>query len=310
VSGAPAILPDPRERWLARRRELITASDAAAILGADPRRGPLAVYAEKIGALPTPEDEDWLAFGRDVEGAIAKGYARKTGRRVRDLDGFQIVLHPDVPWLGATLDRLTEGSAQVPAPAAGTAPLELKAVGGKAVGDWKDREPVWYVIQLQIQIAVTGAAWGSLGPMFHGLTIEARDHLRSDRFIDAAIPRLEEFRLRVQRREPPEETDGLPATSRALAALFPGNGETVALDPEVLDVVSEWERAKMHAAASEAIAREMEASLRRRLGGASFGALVDGSFLRLGTTRRNGYTVAPTTYTTLRRWRPRLRRRA
>ena len=57
-------------------------------------------------------------------------------------------------------------------------------------------------------------------------------------------------------------------------------------------------------------AKGLENVLRRNLAGASFGALVDGSFLRLGTTRRNGYTVDPCTYTTLRRWWPRLRRRA
>ena len=38
-----AIIHDKREQWLAARRECLTASDVAAVLGEDPRRGPLAV---------------------------------------------------------------------------------------------------------------------------------------------------------------------------------------------------------------------------------------------------------------------------
>lgn len=303
-------MSDARADWLARRRELVTASDAAAILGADPRRGPLAIYAEKVGAIVSDEDHDWLAFGRDVEGAIAKGYTRKTGRPARDLGGFEIQIHRELPWLGATLDRETEGSEQLPAPAAGPAPLEIKAVGGRAVADWKDQEPVWYVVQVQIQMAVTGAAWGSLAPMFHGLTIEARDQLRNDRFLAAALPRLEEFHLRVLRRDPPEETDALPATSAALRALFPGDGTTAELDQAALDDVATWERAKHEAVKHEREADELENALRRRLAGATFGRMPDGTYLHLATTKRKGFTVAPTTYTTLRRFRPRLRRQA
>jgi putative phage-type endonuclease len=308
----PTVVGDARERWLAERREpgLITASDVAAILEIDPRRGPLAVYAEKIGATQPLEDEDWLAFGRDVEGAIAKGYTRKTGRPARDL-GLVIQRHPDIPWLGATWDRETEGSELMPAPAAGPGPLEIKAVGGRAVAEWKDTEPTWYVVQLNIQMFVRGSAWGSLAPMFNGQTIEARDHLRNDRFLALAVPRLEEFRQRVLRREPPEETDGLAATSRAVRALFPGDGRTVPLDgPDVLDLVARWESAKHQRAASDAAAEEIENELRRRLDGATFGALLDGTYLRIKRSHRRGFTVAPTTYTVLDRFRPRIRRRA
>jgi putative phage-type endonuclease len=309
VVGA-TVLGDATARWHAERAGMITASDCAAILRADPRRGPLFVYAQKVGAVPPPEDEDWLAFGRDVEGAIAKGYTRKTGRPARDL-GLVIQRHPDVPWLGATLDRETEGSAQLPAPAAGPAPLELKAVGGHAAREWDETEPTHYVIQLQIQMFVRGCAWGSLAPMFHGQTIEARDHLRDDRFLSFAIPALEEFLWRVRRGQPPEETDGLFTTSRALRALFPGNGETVALnDDDVLDLVAQWNRAKDQKNASEREADEIENELRRRMGGATFAWLRDGSRLDILQRKRRGYTVEPTTYTVLDHGWPRMRRRA
>ena len=52
---APAIVRSPRDAWLAERRKGIGASDVAAILGEDPRRSALSVYAEKIDDIETPE---------------------------------------------------------------------------------------------------------------------------------------------------------------------------------------------------------------------------------------------------------------
>lgn len=305
-----AIVHDAREQWLIRRKELIGASDVAAILGEDPRRGALAVYAEKIGALEPQADNDWLAFGRDVEGAIAKGYARRTGRPVEDLGAFEIQTHPDIPWLGATLDRVTAGSEAFPAPAPGRGPLQLKAVGGRAVAEWKGREPVHYVIQVQIEIACTGAQWGALGALFHGIDIEPRDVPRSDRFIAAAIPRLEEFRWRVLNRMPPEEADGLESTGRALRALFAeGDGKTIALDHEALDLANRLATAKHRIAIEEDEAEDIANTLRLRIGAATFGALPDGSYLTLKESSRKGYEVKPKKFRALRRWTPRLQRR-
>jgi putative phage-type endonuclease len=308
LPAAPAIVQTEREQWLARRRELVTASDAAAILGADPRRGPLAVYAVKVGAVESA-DNDWMAFGRDVEGAVAKGYGRRTGRPVFERDPYELVRHPTLRWLAATPDRMTAGTLELPGPAPGPGTLEAKAVAGMKAAAWEEAPPVEYQIQAQIQMSCTGAAWGSLVALIGGIQIVWKDLARNDRFLDAALPRLEEFHLRVQRRDPPEETDALPETSRALRALFPGNGETVALQPDVLDLVGQWEAAKDRRNASDREADDVENHLRRLLGGATFGALADGSYLRLRETRRSGYTVEPTTYTTLGRYWPKVRRR-
>jgi putative phage-type endonuclease len=174
------ILSDPRALWLKERRTIVTASDAAAILGEDPRRGGLAIYAEKIGAL-SQADEDWLAFGRDVEGAVANGYARRTGRPVHDLGAFEIQRHPALPWLGATLDRITEGTGELPAPAADPGPLECKAVTSRHVraAAFEREPPIAYQIQLQVQMACTGATWGSLVALVGGIQVVVEGHRRA-----------------------------------------------------------------------------------------------------------------------------------
>jgi putative phage-type endonuclease len=301
-----------RERWLAERRELVTASDAAAILGFDPRRSSLSVYAEKIGVIES-QDNDWMAFGRDVEGAIAKAYTRRTGRPALDLGAFDIRRHPDAPWLGATRDRETAGSDDHPAPADGPAPLECKAVAGMKASQWEEEPPVEYQIQVQIQAACTAAQWASLVALIGGLQVAWRDLLRNDRFLAVALPKLEEFHLRVQRREPPEEVDAKSATTAALKALYADeDGETLSLTDEAMQLADQWEAARVRSKEFEGQADELENKVRRLLGDASFAMLPDGSLLSLRVTNVKGYTrvVAPSSYRRLRRVRPRLRRRA
>lgn len=310
----PAVLASAEERWLAARRQLVTASDAAAILGEDPRRGALAVYAEKVGALPTEEDNDYMAYGRDVEAAIGKAYARKTGRPVVELGRHVLQVHPELRWLASTLDFQTSGTVLRPAPppAAGAGPLEAKAVAAYKAAEWADdaEPPIHFQIQVQVQMACTGAQWGSLCALVGGLEVRWRDIKRNDRFLSKALPRLEEFHIRVQRREPPEEVDALPRTGRALRALYPvGNGETALLEHADLEAANRLDAIRQQVHDGEEALEELSNKLRRRMGDATFGALPDGSYLTLKVSNNNGYVRKPYTYRSLGRYRPRLPRR-
>ena len=302
MAEAPAIIRTPREAWLAERRELVTASDAAAILGEDPRRSALSVYAEKVEGIETPETSR-MRRGRRLEPVIAAEYGDDTGRHVGSTDPYRIDRHPDVPWLGATLDRVTFGSTLFPSPADGYGPLELKAVVDRgAAHEWDDGEaPVGFEIQLQIQIACRRTAWGSLCAFVPEVdTVLVRDRLRDDGFLGVALPVLEDFRARLRDRRPPE-ADGLVGSTQAVRRLWAkADGLTVPLDHEALAMADRWAAAtarRMGAAFEE---DELENRLRQRIGTATFGALPDGSYL---TLKPHGKGRA------LRRWWPRLRRR-
>lgn len=318
MNAAPAIVHTPREQWLLRRRSMLTASDVAAVLGFDPRRGPLAVYLDKIGLDTRGEDERarrWLRFGRDVEGAIANWYSDETGRLAVDLGAHEIQIHPDLPWLGATLDRQTGGSPEHPDPFRRqdlgdlTAPLEIKAAASTNAREWADEPPLHYQVQLQAQMACTRAQWGSLCALIGGVTLAWRDLLRDDAFLAAALPKLEAFWARVQRRDQPE-ADALPGTSEAIRRAWPtDDGETVDLGPHALALVEEREAAQQAIESAERRKALASNQLRALMGPATFGALVDGSWLSLRTVKRARYVVEETSYRELRRVRPRLPRR-
>jgi len=308
-AASSAIVRSPRDAWLARRRALVTASDAAAILGVDPRRGPLAVYAAKLGV--ESDETEPMAWGRRLEDAIAEAYGAETGREViAPADPYEITVHPELDWLGATLDRTTRGCQASPPPVglvAGFGPLQLKAVSDWRRKDWLEEPPIHYQVQVQVEMACAGAAWGSLAA-FQGITrpVAWADLVRNDGFLAAALPRLHKFWWRVQRREPPE-ADGLPGTTEAIRTLWArDDGQTIALDGEALALVGEWDDARALAGTQAGRVRELTNRLRTRMGSATFGALPDGSFLTLKLVQRGSYEVQETEYRTLRRWRPRI----
>ncbi len=126
-----------REEWIEERKNHLGASDVAAVLGVDPRRGPLAIYEAKTTGYSI-EDNKILKYGRAMEGPIADLYADETGRPVVNPGATTFQYHPDIPWLAATLDRETAGTEKFPSPANGSGALEIKNIDipGLSTDEW------------------------------------------------------------------------------------------------------------------------------------------------------------------------------
>jgi len=286
-----------RQEWLDNRKNYIGASEVAAILGVSPHMTALKVYRAKVFG-ENDYDRDWMAFGRDVEGAIANLYARRTGRQVIDLGATVVSMHPDVPFLGATLDRQTvDESSEV-------GPLELKHVGGFDISKkgWFEDPPVYYKIQTQTQTSCTSAKWGVLAGMFPGCQLAHKKLDYNAEFIKRAIPLLEKFWKCVVDKTPPKVKDhrDLPA----IKEIYSGEniGSLVSLSESDMHIVAQWEKAKKDSKDAQKRKAEAEAKLRERMKEATFGRLLDGTFISLKTTNREGYTkeVAPSSFRTLR----------
>ena len=293
VEGQPVQVAvwTPRQTWLAERRRGVGASEVAAILGQDPRRGPHAVYLDKLNPHISEEESDWMAWGRDVEGAIAKAFARKTGRPIRDLGAMTILRHASAP-LSATLDRETEGSESHPSPAPGPGPLECKAVSSLKKDEWVADPPLQFVIQLQAQMAVTGAAWGSLCALLGGLIPVWVDVPRNQRFIDMMLVEVEAFWRRVESQDPPP-ADGKPGTMAAIRAMYPkDSGREIVLPAECDEDFRKWKAAKEQLSKLKDIADNAEARLKAVMGDATYGQLPDGTFLKWRVEARKAYQVA------------------
>lgn len=313
-----------RNEWLENRSKMIGASDVAAILGENPFRTNIDVWMDKTGRGNFDFDNDHLAFGRDVEGAIAGLYNRRTNRPVRDLGATVVQVHPDIPWLGATLDRLTTieivkgENGQIEHLLKDTdiphamieVPLELKHVGGMFVkkDDWVDDPPSMYQIQCQIQMQCWRDENGyrsqiaSLAGMFPGYQLGWVEMERSDEFFEHIFPTLDEFWNHYVKKDiqPPyiPHERALDTAKRLYSA---ENGKTVALNERALYLANEMARLTSEIGDRGKEKEQIQAELRLMMGDNTFASLPDGTFLTLKTTSKKEYTVAATSYRTLRR---------
>jgi putative phage-type endonuclease len=265
-----------REQWLNARRKSIGASDVAAILGYDDRRGPLDIYHAKVKGF-SQDDNDWMKFGRNVEGAVGELYVDRTGRRVYDMGATEIQYHSEIPWLGATLDRVVYNEEHE------AGPLELKFMGMfDNPKKFSISPPAKFQIQNQIQMACTGATFGAIAAMFTGYQMAHKDMVFSEKFFKAAFPLLESFWKCVQDKEPPK----LTRHKRALDAVKriwneATEGKVVAIPSDAMGMVKDWEENKSREKGFKYEKEFNEAKLREILKDADYGALVDGTFLSL-----------------------------
>lgn len=296
-----------KQDWLRARQQSIQASDVAPILGEHPSKGGIDVWLEKMGEIEE-EDAERLHFGHDMEEPIAKAYSRVTGRKYTNPGDYKIHHHPDIPWLGATLDRVILDETKTIQEAA----LECKAEGGYNKRDgrivkpdeWKEEPHIWQTIQNQIQMACAGFSWGSLAAWFPGHIFRYHDHDYAPEFLTAIYPILEEFWEHVRRREPPplrfQETKKLEAMKRLWNR---DNGETVPLTHEQMALIDRWEELKKEVKKCDNERNDIEAQIYEMIGSAAFGALPDGTMLVAKTVQNKGYTleVKPFEYRTLKR---------
>ncbi len=133
-------VPQRSEAWFEARKGKITASTAAACLGLDEHRGPLAAYNEIMG-LGSRKESRAATWGLQNELRAIAAYEVMSGCLVEPT-GFWV--HPHFPWLGASPDGLigTDGMVEVKCP---VNPLKLATEA--------------QIIQCRIQMTCTGRDW-------------------------------------------------------------------------------------------------------------------------------------------------------
>ena len=91
--------------WLWRRKKLLTASDVGAVLGLSPFSSNADVWIDKTTDEIDIKRGFQLEFGHAIEKPVAKWWGIKTNHKVVEQGDFTNTVHPDIPWIGATIDR-------------------------------------------------------------------------------------------------------------------------------------------------------------------------------------------------------------
>lgn len=323
-----------REEWLETRRSGVGASESAAVLGLNPWRGALEVYASKVGEhIESTEETEAQEMGHALEPVLARMFAADLGFVVRDLGATEIQRRdPLRPWLLATLDRVIvgrEGEPEWPRERWGI--LEIKTTNERAASDWEDAAPLWVQVQQQHQFAASEWKWGYAAVLIGG---QRRRYFRAQAdagFIDTMLlPALEKFWACVQSRTPPTPP-GPGDHAAAIRSLFPHEvgGREVRLAPALdeADRALSGPREKEPSAATqermqallelavavgvrpaikalEAEEKQLTDRIKLAIGDAEIGRLSSGACWTYKTVERKGYEVKPFAGRELRRRDP------
>lgn len=171
-----------RDGWLAKRRTLITATDAAKVLGFSPWGAQIDVWLDKRGEAPEREENAAMRRGKRRERLVLEAYADDEQTEIAFADPFHVLTNPRVPHLGATLDahRLDDGRS-----------VEAKTARWPGV-EWgphdTDIMPMHYATQLYVQMIVTATEVADLPVEFYGEEYRRyrlhRDPVTSEKIVD------------------------------------------------------------------------------------------------------------------------------
>ena len=131
-----------KEDWLAQRKQFITATEAGALMGVNPYVTPSKLLKQK----PLPPEElvsDYLDRGLENEEEVLKQGAEWLGANLLESQGFYA--NPETR-ISATPDGLLDNGTLI----------EVKCTGAQNLHRW-EHPPLYYIMQCQVQMYVTGA---------------------------------------------------------------------------------------------------------------------------------------------------------
>jgi len=246
---AGVLIPTPDEAgWLAARRQGITASEVAIVMGLAPDEwaSPFSLYHQKLGDLPAAEDTVALRIGRHFESLVCELFSEQHPEFALVGDGRTLYAHPARPWQLATPDSLVfeayEADWHQSRCGAGgddwavcscivdDAPVAVfEAKTSAAYDGWgddgSDEIPVHYRCQVLWQMDVLGVGTAYVACLFtHSRKLRVYEiTLDADAEHDLKLMReeAEMFWSRIQRQDEPD-VDWRSATTDALKTLHPG----------------------------------------------------------------------------------------
>lgn len=293
------VLDNEREKWLAMRQTILTASDVAAIMGASPWRDALDVYASKVmdrvGGPEVPDINKPTFWGKLLEQTILRGVADYYGWDY--MPGGALLVSREHAHLGATLDaEINRKDGHGWADNEGKTSVITK--------DWDEESeslPLHVLIQVQTQLLVTRAPYALVFALLQGSRPCKVEVFPNDAFHASIVDASLEFMERIQKHDPPPAG---PSSEGVLLRMYPSHdGKTIMLPDSAVD----WTRELFGIRKREAeLAREkkrFQNLLKQSIGKATFGELpeaVDGKrFWRLIEQEREGYTVEKGSYMAL-----------
>lgn len=226
------------EEWLDARRSLVTATDIPVLLGLSPYKCEADLADEKRGLWQQPTTLRMRA-GSLLQDLIGEAYTEKTGRKVRRFG--TLVIHPSLPWAGASPDFRTVGERRL---------VEAKRTASRS--RFADGLPQDIEAQVQWQLGVTGYPSADVAALIADEDVQVFPvDFDADLFQDL-VAVAEDFRRRLA-----EGGDFARDLNRVKRDYPRDDGSEMAADEEITEAV----RALLNARAARKGYEELEAAL-------------------------------------------------
>lgn len=290
------------EEWLKARLNGIGASDAAVVIGESKWKSEFTLYLEKTGALEPeqPKNAEACEFGLRLEPVICEALAARTGRPVRRHPSYDMVWSQTFPFMFCTPDAWFADVADWI--------IQIKTCDARIASEWAEGPPLAYQVQIQHELAVTGATMGTLVVLIGGNRLKYYD-CPPNKVFQANLIRAEaKFWRHVQTVTPPT-FDFSESSMRSFQRLHPNdNGETKLMPDDAIEWFEAWRDAREKRLDAE---RHEEAAKNRlvyEIGPYTFGQLPSGECLSYKTQTTAGFEMPEKTYRVLREVKPKTRK--
>lgn len=157
---------DDRDAWLEERKKYVTATEMASLFGLNPWRSGNKILQVKLGLEEDDFDptNEYCKRGKELEPAVIKACELRLDTKTEHAaEGKELLVTDKEARISCTPDSFiytAAGEKKI---------LECKATGFKNLEYWKDTPPLYYVIQVHVQMMVTNLkTTGFLAGMFFG----------------------------------------------------------------------------------------------------------------------------------------------
>lgn len=296
-----------RDQWLSLRRQDVTASVVGALLGVSDYVTAYGLWALKSGRIDEdPEDNPAMKRGRLLEPVALRLLAEERPTWAIETPG--VYLRDPAVRLGATPDAYATRPD-----IAGRGVIQVKTTPESLFrAKWVDPDtrevtpPLWIAAQAIVEAHLSGASWACVAVLVVGFGIDL--HIVEIPIHRGLIGRIEgevrDFWRRVVENDPPPQDfarDG--AVINRLYAEDDGEEIDLSDDARLAEIIAERARLKAieaEGAAAEKMRKPIDAEIIAKLGNAAAARLSGGGVVEAKTVRRQGFTVAPTTYRTVK----------
>jgi len=194
------------------------------------------LWLQKTGQIPDSEAGEAAYWGTQLEALVRSEFTKRTGIEVKLVS--QLLQSEAFPFMLANLDGMCE------IPGCGECIFEAKTSSAYKEGDWDDKIPDEYMLQIQHYMSVTGYKGTYIAVLIGGNTFRWKFIERDEELISMIVQLEDKFWKHVQNGTPPA-IDGSEATAKFLGERFPNSTPLSKIDlpDNALNVISQYDNA-------------------------------------------------------------------